>query len=125
MIFVFGSNESGHHTLGAAFTAMKKHGAIYGVGYGPMGQSFAIPTQDWRIDRLPFEFVKFYIDRFIVFARYNPSINFQVTQIGCGLAGFQAKDIAPLFKYAPENCFFDEAWAEYLPPKKIFWGTFP
>ncbi len=63
MIFVFGSNESGMHGKGAAVIAMKNHGAVYGVGYGPMGQSFAIPTKDWRIDRLPFEFVKFYVDR--------------------------------------------------------------
>jgi hypothetical protein len=62
-----------------------------------------------------------------VFTRFNPTINFQVTQIGCGLAGFEAKDIAPLFRFAPENCFFDEAWAEYLPKFKPnrFWGTYP
>lgn len=127
MIFVFGSNESGHHGRGAAVTAMRQHGAVYGVGYGPMGQSFAIPTKDWRIDKLPYASIDFYVQRFIVFARYNPTINFKVTQIGCGLAGFHAKDIAPLFRYAPDNCFFDEAWAEFLPKFKPgrFWGTYP
>ena len=35
---------------------------------------------------------------FIQFARNNPSKIFLVTPIGCGLAGWSAKDIAPLFK---------------------------
>jgi hypothetical protein len=126
MIFVFGSNEGGYHGKGAALTAKRKYGAMQGVGIGPMGQSYAIPTVGWRIgDRLPFEVVEFYVQRFIVFARINPEHNFQVTRIGCGLAGFYDKDIAPLFKYAPANCFFDEVWAEFLGPKKQYWGTYP
>lgn len=124
MVFVFGSNEAGRHGMGAAETAYKKHGAVYGVGFGPTGRCFAIPTKDWRIDRLPFSTIEFYVQRFIVYARFNPVVTYQVTQIGCGLSGFQAKDIAPLFKYAPDNCQFDTEWEAFLPKKK-FWGTFP
>jgi hypothetical protein len=28
----------------------------------------------------------------------NPKLNFLITEIGCGLAGWDVKDIAPLFK---------------------------
>ena len=133
MIFVFGSNEAGIHGAGAARTAMQQHGAVYGVGFGPQGNSFAIPTKDWRIETLPFEFIVPYVQRFIVYARFNSNLNFQVTQLGCGLAGLKAEHMAPLFKYAPANCFFDEAWepefAKILPAAKLrekqFWGTYP
>jgi hypothetical protein len=53
MIFVFGSNEAGRHGRGAALTAVRKHGAREGQGFGPAGNSFAIPTKDWRLDTLP------------------------------------------------------------------------
>ena len=124
MIFVFGSNEAGRHGAGAARDALHRYGAIMNVGFGPQGESFAIPTKDWNIQTLPITVIKQYIDRFIVYARWHPALTFKVTQLGCGLAGLQAKDIAPLFRFAPHNCLFDEAWKEFL-PKKAFWGTFP
>jgi hypothetical protein len=124
MIFVFGSNEAGRHGAGAALQAVRQHGAEYGQGFGPAGESFAIPTKDWRVETLPVPVIKQYVDRFIVYARFNPSSTFKITQLGCGLAGLRAEIIAPMFKYAPDNCLFDEAWEEYL-PKKQFWGTYP
>jgi hypothetical protein len=124
MIFVFGSNESGIHGAGAAKVALEQHGAVYGQGFGQAGNSFAIPTKDWRIQTLPYATIKEYVNRFIVFARFNPDLTFQITQLGCGLAGLRADVMATMFKYAPANCLFDEAWAEFL-PKKEFWGTYP
>lgn len=123
MIFVFGSNESGIHGAGAALAARNHHGARDGQGFGYAGNSFAIPTKDWRIQTLPIQFVHNYVLRFIVFARFNPNREFQVTALGCGLAGLNAKDVAPMFNYAPANCQFDEQWLDFL-PKKTFWGTF-
>lgn len=43
-VFVFGSNLAGHHSGGAARTAMERFGARWGVGEGIQGQSYAIPT---------------------------------------------------------------------------------
>lgn len=124
MCFVFGSNESGHHGLGAAKFAYEQKGASWNLGFGPSGNSFAIPTKSWLIrDTLPLDVIEHYVNRFIVFARRHPDIQFQVTAIGCGLAGLRHDAVAPLFKYAPDNCFFDELWREFL-PKKEFWGTF-
>lgn len=123
MVFVFGSNESGIHGAGAAREALLKYGAVQGTGFGPMGQSFAIPTKDWRIQTLPTEVIKAYVDRFIVFARFNPSLQFKVTRIGCGLAGLRDDVVAPMFKFAPANCLFDELWAGHL-TRAEFWGTF-
>ena len=46
MIFVFGSNLAGRHGKGAALHAKKFYGAEYGVGVGPTGNAYAIPTKD-------------------------------------------------------------------------------
>lgn len=124
MAFVFGSNESGRHGAGAAKYAVRNKGAIHGIGQGPAGNSYALPTMDWKIRKLPIEVIEFYIQRFIVFARYHPNVLFQVTRVGCGLGGHYDKDIAPLFKYAPDNCLFDEFWIPFLPKGKRYWGTF-
>jgi hypothetical protein len=40
----------------------------------------------------------------------NPDIIFEVTRIGCGLAGYKEKDIAPMFKDSPNNCELPEGW---------------
>ncbi len=127
MVFVFGSNEAGRHGAGAAKTAMHHHGARAGQGFGlaiDQKASFAIPTKDWRIETLPVDVIKQYVDRFIVFARWHPGAQFQITALGCGLAGLRADIIAPMFKYAPKNCLFDEAWKPFLSGKE-FWGTYP
>lgn len=96
-VFVFGSNEAGMHGGGAAYRAMSKFRARYGVGFGPTGQCFAIPTKDWHIQTLPLEEIKFYVDRFWYFVKYHDAYHFLITKIGCGLAGYKEEDIAPLF----------------------------
>jgi hypothetical protein len=123
MIFVFGSNEAGIHGAGAAKYARQYRGAFQGQGYGLSGRSFAIPTKDKHIRTLPLAEVATYIHKFLIYARQNPQLEFQITRIGCGLAGFSDNDIAPLFASAPDNCYFDNAWKTYLPSKK-FWGSF-
>ncbi len=133
MIFVFGSNLSGIHGAGAAYTALIKHGAIRGQAYGFQGNSFAIPTKDKTIKfSLNLNQIQSYVNLFIKFAKDNPDKQFQITRIGCGLAGLKDEDIAPMFLDAPDNCFFDQKWEYYLlkamGPKKIrsfkYWGTF-
>jgi len=125
MIFVFGSNLSGHHGMGAAAFAMKYHGARYGQGIGLQGQSYGIPTKSWNVrDSLTLEEVEKHVKDFLKFAEDNIRMTFQVTRIGCGLAGFRDDEIAPLFEDAPNNCFFDTAWKLYLPENFEYWGTY-
>ena len=94
-IFVFGSNLAGMHGGGAAYVAFKKFGAVMGCGVGLCGQSYAIPTMQGGV-----ETIKPYVDEFITFASAHPEIFFYVTRIGCGIAGFRDKEIAPLFAKA-------------------------
>jgi hypothetical protein len=94
-IFVFGSNLAGAHGGGAARAAPIHFGAVMGQGVGLQGRSYAIPTMQGGP-----ETIKPYVDDFILFAKQHPELTFLVTPIGCGIAGFHARDIAPLFASA-------------------------
>ncbi len=96
-IFVFGSNLSGMHGGGAAWVAYRKFGAIMGQGVGLQGQSYGIPTMQGGV-----ETIRPYVDEFIEFAKSHPELTFLVTRIGCGIAGFDDAEIAPLFEAAHE-----------------------
>ena len=112
-IFVFGSNLAGRHGKGAALEARQKHGAIYGQGIGLQGCSYGIPTKDRGLNTLPLNTIKAYVDDFLAFAKMNPELQFIVTRVGCGLAGYQDKDIAPMFRNAPSNCVIPEQWLDF------------
>ena len=94
-IFVFGSNDMGHHDGGAARIAFEKFGAVYGQGRGLQGRSYAIPTMTVSLAAIARE-----VDEFIMFADSHPDLTFLVTRIGCGIAGWRDEDIAPLFARA-------------------------
>ena len=94
-IFVFGSNIFGFHDGGASEQAVLLFGAVYGQKEGLQGQSYAIPT-----DGLPYGLVKSHVFEFIEFAKAHPEKRFLVTRIGCGTAGYDASQIAPLFERA-------------------------
>ncbi len=105
LIFVFGSNLAGRHGKGAAQVARDRFGARYGVGEGLTGRSYAVPTKDLRLRTLPLIDIQAHVERFLEFARENPELTFIVTAVGCGLAGHDPKDMASLFRAAPENVF--------------------
>lgn len=110
-IFVFGSNLMGLHGGGAARMAHAHFGAVMGNGDGLQGQSYAIPTMQGDVDT-----IEPYVDKFIEFAKQHPEMKFLVTQIGCGIAGFEPRDIAPLFKAATdvENVYLPESFWNIL-----------
>ena len=110
-IFVFGSNLAGMHGGGAARIACLHFGAVMGKGVGLQGQSYAIPTMQGGV-----ETIRPYVEEFIIFAHQHPDLHFLVTPIGCGIAGFEAEDIAPLFERAKEmkNISLPESFWEVI-----------
>jgi hypothetical protein len=120
-VFVFGSNESGIHGAGAARLAYDRFGARIGQGFGLIGQSFALPTKDWSVMTLELDVIEFYVNRFEEYVRINSHLNFMITRIGCGLAGYDAEDIAPLFKnfIELENVYLPEDFIEIINNLKL------
>ena len=106
-IFVFGSNLAGAHGGGAARVAYERFGAKWGVGVGPTGQCYAIPTMQGGV-----ETIRPYVDDFIKYAEEHPELFFWVTRIGCGIAGFTDQQMAPLFSAAQHlsNVAFPPRW---------------
>lgn len=110
-IFVYGANERWAHGSGAARHALKYHGAV--MGKGPFeGNSYGICTKDHNIQTLPLERIEQYVEHFIAFAYHNSDWLFEITPIGCGLAGYKRAHIAPMFMEAPSNCLFSLTWLE-------------
>jgi len=93
-VFVFGSNKDGHHQGGAAKAAVKRFGAIWGQGDGFQGHSYAISTMEGLAETAK------NVNRFIKFATEHKELGFYVTAIGCGTAGYNPLQIAPLFRKA-------------------------
>lgn len=87
---------------GAARVAQEKFGAVWGIGEGLQGQSYAIPTMEGLGN------IKPAVERFTSFARQHQELKFFVTAIGCGIAGYQVEEIAPLFIDAAylQNVYF-------------------
>jgi hypothetical protein len=105
-VFVFGSNTAGVHGKGAARTAAQLFGARRGVSEGLSGQSYAIPTRRYEhqhFTTLPLDEIAFYVSQFLGYAVVHPEKQFLVTLIGCGYAGYQPRQIAPMFKGCPGN----------------------
>ena len=105
---------AGRHGKGAALYARQNHGAVYGVGVGRTGNSYAIPTKDENLRTLSLLLIHTHVEYFKLYARQNPDLTFNVTRIGCGLAGYRDEDIAPMFKDAPDNCQLPSEWKEFL-----------
>ena len=93
-IFVFGSNCHGSHGAGAARVAVEKFGAIWGQGEGLQGSSYALPTMEG------IENLEKAVKRFTEFAGEHQKLEFLVTAVGCGIAGYAPEEVAPFFSDA-------------------------
>lgn len=121
MIFVFGSNLAGRHGLGAAKHAKEHYGAVYGIGEGPTGNAYAIPTKDENLNVRPLSDIEVSIRRFLEYASMSNDV-FKVTPIGCGLAGYSVQQIRAIFLKYPitDNVVFSKEWFQPYKEAKVF-----
>ena len=112
-VFVFGSNLLGMHGGGAAAYALKNCGAIWGQGEGLQGSSYALPTKASYEQSLTVEQLYDHVMTFIDYATVHPEMEFFVTRVGCGLAGFTDEEVGPMFAATPSNCVLPTAWEKY------------
>lgn len=110
-VFVFGSNGIGAHSGGAAKVAHEIFGYPMGVSTGVVGQAYGIDTMG-RKDKMIED-----INQFIATAKALPAITFYVTKVGCGIAGYNPKEVAPLFKDVPDNVCLPKEFQEILGAK--------
>lgn len=120
-IFVFGSNTKGLHAGGAAYYASKIFGAEWGIAEGVTGKTYAIPTCTNSIEKVSAKDLKLSVGRFIQYATDNQDLNFLVTPIGCGIAGWEADEVAPMFEGAKSlpNVSLPEIFWKYFFENKV------
>ena len=114
-VFVFGSNSAAIHGAGAAKQALK-WGAKMGRD-GLCGQTYGICTKDRHIQTLSLDRIAEHVGEFLYEAERRPELTFLVTEVGCGLAGYTPKDIAPLFasyKPFPENVRLPQSFIDII-----------
>lgn len=119
-VFVFGSNLAGRHGLGAAKFAKMHYGAQYGKKFavGHVGRSYAIPTKGEELEVLCLDVIAIYCKDFVSYAKSHPLLTFELTPVGCGLAGYKDQQVAPLFQGLPENVIVPDRWKKYIGKEK-------
>ena len=116
-IFVFGSNRQGIHGAGAAKIAVEKFGAEQGNCRGLQGQSYALPTVDFEGEFTKMDFAIEWLS-LLATVTNNPELEFWVTAVGTGLAGWDTSEICEIVQIAaplvPDNVLLPPEWEEYL-----------
>jgi hypothetical protein len=109
-IFVFGSNLAGKHYGGAARQANNQFDAQMGVGEGLTGKTYAFPTLDENFGMRSDEEITKSVEKFFECVIANPDLEFLLTKVGCGIAGYEEEYMIEKFKHAPGNIVKPEGW---------------
>ena len=132
-IFVFGSNPEGRHGAGSAKIAKEKFGAVYGVGEGLQGNSYALPTKDLRIPgsrSISRSDIVHNIHKLYDLARSMPEKNFKVAYRTRfdekSLNGYTGEEMVQMFTVypVPNNIYFSEEWHEIFCQIHNYEGTY-
>lgn len=109
-IFVFGSNLVGKHLGGAARQAKDDFGAEERVGEGITGQSYAFPTLSSDFEKFTPRKFSYILKRLYECCEKNPSKEFLLTKVGCGIAGYSEEFMKSLFTNPPKNLVLPDDW---------------
>lgn len=132
-IFVFGSNPEGRHGAGSAKVAKEKFGAVYGVGEGLQGNSYALPTKDLRIPgtrSISKSDIVRNIQKLYDLARTMPEKNFKVAYRTRfdekSLNGYTGEEMVQMFSVypIPNNIYFSGEWHRIFCEMHGYEGTY-
>ncbi len=132
-IFVFGSNPEGRHGAGSAKVAKEKFGAVYGIGEGLQGHSYALPTKDLRIPgtrSISKSDIVCNIQKLYDLARTMPEKNFKVAYRTRfdekSLNGYTGEEMVQMFTVypVPNNIYFSEEWHDIFCQMHGYEGTY-
>lgn len=121
-IFVFGSNRAGKNIGGAAYTAFEKFRAVWGKGEGLMERSYALPTLDEKFEKLSKEELKISFQNFFDTACTMDHLDFYLTKVGVGIAGYSVKQVTEAIRdcvdndldLIPDNVIMPKEFVDYL-----------
>ncbi|WP_304526895.1 SLOG family protein [Halomonas sp. I5-271120] len=121
VIFTFGSNLRGQHSSGTALHASRHFGAQAGIGRGPTGNAYAIPTRFASSLDMPLDAVLHEIGRFLEYAREHSSTLFLINRIGASSEGQEhlERAVRDAFLHAPANCLLPGVWEAMRHPDLV------
>lgn len=96
-IFVFGANSQGSHGAGAAKQAYDSGWTKTGHSEGLIWQSFAIDTMGTR------EVFIMGLQDLAITAIKNPALEFLMTPVGTGIAGYSIQELEEMMPDMPSN----------------------
>jgi hypothetical protein len=76
---------------------------VWGEGTGHFGQSYALPTLDRQMEKLPLAFIEKQIESLVVYALNHLDLTFYLTPVGTGIAGFTLDEIESIIPQLPVN----------------------
>jgi len=85
---------------------------------GLQGSQYSICTTDTKQHPLPLQRIQEHVSELLYEAEERPQLEFLMTRIGCGLAGYTDEQIAPMFRHAPANVKLPELWVQLLDNNK-------
>ncbi len=102
-VIVVGTNLNGEHYGGAAAQAHQDFGLEWGVAEGLSGKTYAFPTLTKNMKQFLPTMLRDHVSRLYQTARNNPDLEFLLTPVGTGIAGYPYEVIEELFKNLPAN----------------------
>jgi hypothetical protein len=120
--YVYETNKAGNLDSKSSSFAKKYKHAKYPHYEGISGETYGIPTRNFYNKNLQLDDIKQNIENFLLYAEKNKQIDFLISKIACDENSFEDYQIAPFFRYHPDNCIFPADWFKYLKirNKKIF-----
>jgi len=96
-VFVFGANAEGNHGAGAAKQAYDNGWTKSGHSKGLMWQSFAINTMSGK------DVMETGLEDLAITAYKNPALEFLLTPVGTGIAGYSPQELEEMLPDFPDN----------------------
>lgn len=89
---------------------IKCRGTQYKVGEGMTGRCYAFPTLDRKLNQRSNVYLEQSAERLFECCLRNPQLEFLLTKIGCGIAGYDEEYIRSLFECPPKNLILPAGW---------------
>lgn len=109
-VIVVGTNLAGNHAGEAAKQAKEDFGLQEGVAEGMSGQTYAFPTLTKDFKQRDHHDLKNSVKNFWHCAIEHPEVEFLMTPVGTGIAGYDTHYMKSLFQDMPKNVVLPPEW---------------
>lgn len=114
LVWVYASDCAGKYRKSGARIARVNFRAAMGTVEGMSGAAYAIPLFDAQMKPLATPLMQGAINRFLLFARDNPQLDFFVSELGADHAALSPETMGHFFSHASSNTSLPDTWRPFL-----------